>query len=89
MRNVGKQGLAWQRTRRKWFKLHPPNHQNYYECYLCGRWVLASDITLDHVIPRSNAFNYAVRHDFDNLKPCCECCNSKKGSRKLDDLDIM
>lgn len=71
----------WLKIRSKWLKAHPPNHQGYYECYLCHTWINYSEITLDHIIPKSNASNYSSRHDWSNLAPCCGKCNSEKGSQ--------
>lgn len=69
----------WLKTRSKWLRENPPNHQGYYECYICGKWVDYSEITLDHIIPRSNRPDLV--HDFSNLAPCCYKCNSAKGSK--------
>lgn len=77
-----KQAKIWLKIRAEWKKQNPPNFQGYYICYLCGTWIPENELTLDHVIPKSNAKNYANRHDFNNLKPCCYPCNSKKGSKK-------
>jgi len=65
-------------------KDNPPNHQGYYECYICLKWVDYTEVTLDHVIPRSRAPH--LRYDLDNLRPCCGTCNSNKGSKTLDKL---
>jgi len=66
----------WLKTRAKWFKKNPPNHQGYYKCSYCYKWV--KQITLDHIISRSNA--PALRHDLANLTPACFKCNADKGS---------
>lgn len=78
---MSKKSNEWLRIRKQWLKDNPPNHEGYYMCYICGRWIAASVITIDHVIPRSNANNYANRHDVSNLRPCCWSCNNKKGSK--------
>lgn len=82
MRQVGKQGLKWQQTRRKWIKENPPNFQGYWVCYLCGKWIDKYEMTLDHIIPRSG--DATLIHDFSNLQPACYPCNSEKGSKRLD-----
>jgi 5-methylcytosine-specific restriction endonuclease McrA len=53
-----------------------------YKCYLCGIDVVLSKIyredqaTIDHVIPMSKG----GAHTYDNVKTCCNKCNSKKGN---------
>ena len=78
IRTRGKEAENWAMIRKSWFVAHP---QDSYECYSCGKTLLPVATTLDHVIPRSNAKNYANRHEFDNLKPCCWSCNYEKGSK--------
>jgi 5-methylcytosine-specific restriction endonuclease McrA len=46
-------------------------------CQFCGRVLPASELTLDHVIPRSRGGHT----DWDNLVACCHRCNSLKGDR--------
>lgn len=48
-----------------------------YTCQFCGRVFPASELTLDHVIPRSRG----GRTDWDNLVACCHACNNRKGDR--------
>jgi 5-methylcytosine-specific restriction endonuclease McrA len=48
-----------------------------YTCQFCGRTLPASDLTLDHVIPRSRGGHT----DWDNLVACCHRCNNLKGDR--------
>lgn len=47
-------------------------------CYYCGRDP-GSYLTLDRVLPRSRGGSERV----ENLVPCCEACNSDKGSLSL------
>lgn len=68
----------WAKTRAKWFKANPANHQGYYACNYCWVWVPAREVTLDHIISRSNAPQ--LRHDLSNLTPACAKCNADKGS---------
>lgn len=68
----------WLKTRAKWRKRNPPNHQGYYTCDYCYRWVPERAMTLDHVVSRSNAPH--LRHELSNLVPACFRCNSDKGS---------
>jgi 5-methylcytosine-specific restriction endonuclease McrA len=46
-------------------------------CYLCGRVLLAHQITLDHVVPLSKGGPHAA----DNLRVACRSCNCRKGVR--------
>ncbi len=48
-----------------------------YSCQFCGRVLPASELTLDHVIPRSRGGHT----DWDNLVACCHTCNRLKGDR--------
>lgn len=48
-----------------------------YTCQFCDRVLPASELTLDHVIPRSRG----GRTDWDNLVACCHACNNRKGDR--------
>lgn len=70
---------AWAERRKRWIAEHP-TQTGTWSCYLCGAALTIDALTLDHIIPRSNARNYANRDDDSNLEPCCWTCNSKKGS---------
>jgi len=48
-----------------------------YTCQYCHRTLPSSELTLDHVIPRSRAGESA----WENLVACCHFCNNHKGSR--------
>jgi 5-methylcytosine-specific restriction endonuclease McrA len=48
-----------------------------YTCQYCHRVLPTSELTLDHVIPRSRAGESA----WENLVACCHHCNNKKGNR--------
>lgn len=82
MKQVGKKTKEWLKILKQWKKDHPPNFQGYYTCHICKGWVHESEVTLDHVIPRSNAKNYTNRHDDSNLQPAHGLCNNEKGSKK-------
>jgi 5-methylcytosine-specific restriction endonuclease McrA len=45
-------------------------------CQYCGTILAASDLTLDHVIPRSRGGTST----WENLVACCHECNRRKGS---------
>lgn len=48
-----------------------------YTCQYCGKVMNSSELTLDHVIPRSRAGETT----WENLVACCNPCNNRKGSR--------
>lgn len=48
-------------------------------CYLCGKLLKISRVTLDHVQPLSKS----GFHTPANVKICCEVCNTAKGSKTL------
>jgi len=54
-------------------------------CQYCGEVMAASDLTLDHVIPRSRGGNST----WENLVACCHGCNRQKGNRMLHEIDDM
>jgi len=81
IKRMGKQAKKWSETRARWFK---KNKADGYTCYICGKFLTIDETTLDHVIPRSKRPD--LRHEFYNLRPCCWTCNSKKGSKSLDNV---
>lgn len=74
----------WLAYRNKWKNENPPNYDGFYECYLCGKWLYPSQITLDHVIPRSNT--PSLSFDDSNIKVACWECNALKGSQSVDNF---
>jgi len=54
-------------------------------CQYCGVVLPASELTLDHVIPRSRGGNST----WENLVACCHACNRRKGNRMLHEIDDM
>lgn len=46
-------------------------------CQFCGRVFPSSELTLDHVVPRSRG----GRSTWENLVACCYRCNNSKGDR--------
>lgn len=61
-----------------------------WKCYLCGRKVVQSatwkpnQATLDHVVPLSKGGS----HTYDNVKTACHSCNSNKGGKILNDIQL-
>ncbi len=54
-------------------------------CQYCGVVLPSSELTLDHVIPRSRGGNST----WENLVACCHACNRRKGNRMLSEIDDM
>lgn len=69
---------AWLAFRQLWIRENPPLDNGYYLCGICGRWVFADEVTLDHIEPRTadNMF------DRNNIQPAHGLCNYLKGSKR-------
>lgn len=50
-----------------------------FECQYCGR---KSNLTLDHIVPRSKG----GKNSWENLVTACEPCNLRKGNKSLSEL---
>ena len=55
-----------------------------YTCQYCHKMMPSSEMTLDHVIPRSRAGESA----WENLVACCHHCNNRKGNRTPDEAGM-
>lgn len=53
-------------------------------CQFCGRVLPASELTLDHIVPRSRG----GESSWENLVACCHPCNNKKGDRLPEDAGM-
>lgn len=65
------------------------NRRNIYardrnRCQYCGRHLPTSELSLDHVTPRSQG----GRTDWTNLVCCCVGCNVRKGGRTPDEAGM-
>ena len=54
-------------------------------CQFCGRIFPASELTLDHVVPRSRG----GRSSWENLVACCYQCNNRKGDRTPEEAGLQ
>jgi 5-methylcytosine-specific restriction endonuclease McrA len=54
-------------------------------CQYCGIILTSSELTLDHVIPRSRGGSSS----WENLVACCHTCNRRKGNQLLHELKEM
>ena len=55
-----------------------------YTCQYCAKVFNASELTLDHVIPRSRGGDTS----WENLVACCHACNNKKGNRTPEEANM-
>jgi len=53
-------------------------------CQFCGRIFPSSELTLDHVVPRSRG----GRSSWENLVACCYRCNNGKGDRTPEEAGL-
>ena len=53
-------------------------------CQYCGTVLSSSDLTLDHVVPRSRGGSST----WENLVACCHLCNRRKGNHLLTETDM-
>lgn len=54
-------------------------------CQFCGRVFPASELTLDHVVPRSRGGHST----WENLVACCYQCNNQKGNRTPEEVGLQ
>lgn len=78
LKPIGKVGKATMAATAQWRKDNPPNHQGYYICYICGKWITPEELNVEHT--KSKARHPELRTDQSKFKPCCSDCNEKKGS---------
>ncbi len=53
-------------------------------CQYCGQIISSSELTLDHVVPRSRG----GLSTGENLVACCHPCNRRKGNHLLSETDM-
>ncbi len=58
--------------------------RDYYICQYCGYAGTPTQLTVDHIIPRS----LGGENSFNNCVTCCKPCNSKKGSKSLEQVGM-
>lgn len=54
-------------------------------CQYCGRKLTASQVTVDHVLPRAQGGITS----FTNCVVCCQICNNKKADRTPDEAGMV
>lgn len=55
-----------------------------YTCQYCHKIFHSTELTLDHVIPRSRS----GESSWENLVACCHPCNNKKGNRTPEEANM-
>ncbi|MCS7026668.1 MAG: HNH endonuclease [Bryobacteraceae bacterium] len=55
-----------------------------YTCQYCGKTLPSSELTLDHVVPRSRG----GESSWENLVACCNPCNNRKGNRTPEEANM-
>ncbi|MEL6311897.1 MAG: HNH endonuclease [Planctomycetota bacterium] len=58
--------------------------RDHNRCQYCGQHFPSSELSLDHVVPRSQGGGAS----WENLVCCCVGCNSKKGGRTPDEAHM-
>jgi len=53
-------------------------------CQYCGVLLPSSELTLDHIVPRSRG----GQSTWENLIACCHACNHKKGNQLLHECSM-
>jgi 5-methylcytosine-specific restriction endonuclease McrA len=66
----------WLSFRRNYLKRHLSNHEGYYVCAICNRWVSASDVQLDHILNRSTHPHLVFEES--NIQLVHPRCNTNK-----------
>jgi 5-methylcytosine-specific restriction endonuclease McrA len=56
-----------------------------YTCQYCGSQPARSELTVDHVFPRSRG----GKQSWDNVVTACKRCNTRKGSRSLQEAGLI
>lgn len=77
LKKMGKVGRQTANAVAKWKRTQKPNHQGYYECYICHKWI--PYLMAEHT--KSKARHPEFRTDGSKLKPTCDACNAEKGSK--------
>jgi 5-methylcytosine-specific restriction endonuclease McrA len=58
------------------------NARDRHTCQYCGK--VASDLTLDHILPRHRGGS----HTWDNLVAACKSCNHRKGGKTPEEARV-
>ena len=56
-----------------------------FTCAYCGKIVKDSEVTVDHIVPKSRGGKW----EWTNLVTCCSECNQKKGSKTPEEAGMV
>lgn len=84
LNKYGPQAAAWMEARNEFLQRNPSNHEGYWVCHYCGKWLTIEQLTVDHKDARSRRPD--KRTDQSNLVACCKKCNGDKGSRSEEEF---
>jgi 5-methylcytosine-specific restriction endonuclease McrA len=72
---------------RKGVKYSPTNVKirDNYCCQYCGQRYRSSELTMDHVVPRSQG----GQRTFENIVSACRPCNNKKADKSCDEVGMF
>ena len=73
---IGKQTKKTNAAVAKWKRTQKPNHQGYFECYICHKWV--TYLEAEH--KQSKVRHPELRTDQTNFAATCSDCNREKES---------
>lgn len=82
---VGKQGKKTNAAVAKWKKTQKPNHEGYFVCYICKKWI--TNLTAEHML--SKARHPDQRTNPENFAPVCDDCNREKASKDYINGEIV
>lgn len=82
LNKIGRVGKETAKAVAKWKRTQQPNHQGYYECYICHKWI--PYLMAEHT--KSRARHPEFRTDTTKMKPVCDECNAKKGSKDYEEV---
>lgn len=58
--------------------------RDHYQCQYCGKKPKTTDLTIDHILPRSKGGTST----WENCVLACIRCNTRKGSKTLDEANL-
>lgn len=79
---VGKETVA---AVKAWKRTQKPNHEGYYECHYCLKWV--TYLMAEHMESKTRSPSLRIVHD--NFVPVCAPCNKEKGSKSHDEFCVQ
>lgn len=75
---------SYVKAKKRWKENNPPNEYGYYECALCGFWIKAEIMTIDHIKPI--LYFPHLANDESNFQPTHKQCNEWKSRNPRKDF---